>query len=207
MKGQGLKKNKWEDHYTRKAKKDKYPARSVYKLEEIQKKFRVIKKSDSVLDLGCAPGSWLIYAAELTGLTGSVVGIDIKQIRINLPGHVTVYTGDILSQNNFFSEKKQFNVVLSDMAPSTTGNKHLDSTRSFNLAMAALECAQQRLKPGGKFVCKIFQGEDFNFFLDLVKKNFNNVKIFKPQSSRKASREIYIIGLNFLIKGELNVGT
>ena len=207
MKGQGLKKNKWEDHYTRKAKKDKYPARSVYKLEEIQKKFRVIKKSDSVLDLGCAPGSWLIYAAELTGLTGSVVGIDIKQIRINLPEHVTIYTGDMLSQNIFFSEKKQFNVVLSDMAPSTTGNKHLDSTRSFNLAMAALECAQQKLKPCGRFVCKIFQGEDFNFFLDLVKKNFNNVKIFKPQSSRKASKEIYIIGLNFLIKGELNVGT
>ncbi|MBL0717053.1 MAG: RlmE family RNA methyltransferase [Desulfosarcina sp.] len=207
MKGQGIKKNNWEDHYTRKAKKDKYPARSVYKLEEIQKKFRVIKKKDSVLDLGCAPGSWLIYAAELTGLTGSVVGIDIKQIRINLPGHITIYTGDMLSQNSFFSEKKQFNVVLSDMAPSTTGNKHLDSTRSFNLAMAALECAQQRLKPGGKFVCKIFQGEDFNFFLDLVKKNFNNVKIFKPQSSRKASREIYIIGLNFLIKGDLNVRT
>ena len=207
MKKSESKNNRWEDHYARRAKKDKYPARSVYKLKEIQKKFSIIKKSNSVLDLGCAPGSWLIYAAELTGSTGSVEGIDLKPVSINLPAHVTVYTADILSESNFLNEKKKFNVVLSDMAPSTTGNKHLDSTRSFNLGMAALECAQKRLKSGGSFVCKIFQGEDFNFFLDLVKKNFNKVKIFKPQSSRKASREIYIIGSYFLTKGDLNVGT
>ncbi|MBL0732747.1 MAG: RlmE family RNA methyltransferase [Desulfosarcina sp.] len=204
MKKPASKKNRWEDHYARKAKKDKYPARSVYKLKEIQKKFRVIKKNDSVLDLGCAPGSWLIYAAELTGRTGRVEGIDLKPVIFDLPAHVTVYTADMLSENNsFFNEKRKFNVVLSDMAPSTAGNKHLDNTKSFNLAMAALECAQKRLKPGGTLVCKIFQGEDFNFFLDLVKKSFNKVNIFKPQSSRKASREIYIIGSNFLTKREL----
>ncbi|WDN89539.1 23S rRNA (uridine2552-2'-O)-methyltransferase [Desulfosarcina sp. BuS5] len=204
MKRPASKKNRWEDHYTRKAKKDKYPARSVYKLQEIQKKFRVIKKNDSVLDLGCAPGSWLIYVAELTGRTGSVAGIDLEPVICNLPAHVTVHTADMLAENNsFFNEKKQFNVVLSDMAPSTAGNKHLDNTRSFNLAMAALECAQKRLKPGGTFVCKIFQGEDFNFFLNLVRKNFHKINIFKPQSSRKASREIYIIGSDFLTKKDL----
>jgi len=202
MKKSESKNNKWEDHYARRAKKDKYPARSVYKLKEIQKKFSIIKKNNSVLDLGCAPGSWLIYAAELTGRTGSVEGIDLKPVRINLPVHVTVYTADILSQNNLLKEKKKFNVVLSDMAPSTTGNKHLDSARSFNLGMAALDCAQKRLKPGGNFVCKIFQGEDFKCFSDLLKKSFTKMKIFKPQSCRKASREIYIIGLDFLTKGD-----
>jgi 23S rRNA (uridine2552-2'-O)-methyltransferase len=203
MKRPASKKNRWEDHYTRKAKKDKYPARSVYKLQEIQKKFRVIKKNDSVLDLGCAPGSWLIYAAELTGRTGSVVGIDLKPVICNLPAHVTTYTADMLAENNSFNEKQQFNVVLSDMAPSTVGNKHLNSTRSFNLAMAALDCVQKRLKSGGTFVCKIFQGEDFNFFLNLLRKNFQKVNVFKPRSSRKASREIYIIGSDFLTKRDL----
>lgn len=197
----------------RQAKKDKYPARSVYKLQEIQKKFRIIKKKDFVLDLGCAPGSWLLYAAELTGPAGKVAGIDLRPVTIRLPENITVYTGDMLLENNSFSNhKEKFNVVLSDMAPDTTGNKHLNGARSFNLCMAAFECAQIKLRPGGIFVCKIFQGEDFNSFLALVKKSFNKINIFKPQSSRKASREIYIIGVGFFnkkrpFKGEMDVRT
>jgi len=192
--------NKWQDHYTRQAKKDKYPARSVYKLKEIQQKNRIIKKGDAVLDLGCAPGSWLKYAAEVTGPTGRVVGIDLKPVTIALPVQVKVLTGDI---HEMLAELKEgagsgYNVVLSDMAPATTGNKHVDAARSMGLCEAALYVAKEVLRPGGRFVCKIFQGPDFQAFLAEVRRSFKKQKIFKPQSSRKASREIFIMGLGKL---------
>lgn len=185
----------WQDHYSQRAKKEKFPARSVYKLKEIQQKHKLIKKGDMVLDLGCAPGSWLLYAADLTGSSGRVVGIDLKAVTIKVPSHVKVYTADILAlDDDFFrSEGSDFNVVISDLAPATTGSKHVDSARSFSLCQAALALAQKVLKPGGSFVCKIFQGEDFKEFSDSVKLAFNTCKIFKPQSSRKASREIFLI--------------
>lgn len=188
----------WKDHYSQRAKKEKFPARSVYKLEEIQQKYRMIKKGDLVLDLGCAPGSWLLFAADLTGSNGQVVGIDTKPVTIKVPSHVKVYAADILllDKEYFKSEGTHFNVVISDMAPATTGNKHVDNARSLNLCETALSIAQQVLMPGGSFVCKIFQGEDFKRFSDSAKTGFNKVKIFKPKSSRKASREIYIIGLS-----------
>ena len=91
--------------------------------------------------------------------------------------------------------EKEFNVILSDMAPATTGSKHVDSARSYNLCQAALSIAQTLLRPGGSFVCKIFQGEGFKEFSDSVRSIFRSHKIFKPQASRKASKEIYIIGL------------
>jgi len=192
--------NKWQDHYTRQAKKDKYPARSVYKLKEIQQKNRIIRKGDAVLDLGCAPGSWLQYAAEVAGPTGRVVGIDLKPVTIALPDQVEVLTGDIYEM---LAELKAdagsgYNVVLSDMAPATTGSKHVDAARSMGLCEAALYVAKDVLRPGGRFVCKIFQVPDFQAFLAEVRQSFKKQKIFKPQSSRKASREIFIIGLGKL---------
>lgn len=197
MKRTNAKHNKWEDHYSRRAKKEHFPARSVYKLEEIQQKYKLIKKGDKILDLGCFPGSWLLYAAKLTGDKGHVVGIDIKPVTITVPPHVKICTADLFKVDDewFKSIGKNFNTVLSDMAPATTGNKNVDATKSFNLCEAALSIAQHILIPGGTFVCKIFQGEDFKKFLDQVRIHFNKYKIFKPQSSRKASREIYIIGL------------
>ena len=187
--------NKWQDHYTRQAKKDKYPARSVYKLKEIQQKNRVIHKGDAVLDLGCAPGSWLKYAAEVVGPGGRVVGIDLKPVTIALPEQVEVLTGDIFDLLDDLKNGPGYQVVLSDMAPATTGNKHVDAARSMGLCEAALYVAREVLKPGGRFVCKIFQGPDFKAFSEEVRKRFQKQKIFKPQSSRKASREIFIIGL------------
>jgi len=192
--------NRWQDHYTRQAKKDKYPARSVYKLKEIQQKNRIIRKGDAVLDLGCAPGSWLKYAAEVAGPTGRVVGIDLKPVTIALPDQVEVLTGDIYEM---LADLKAdagagYNVVLSDMAPATTGSKHVDAARSMGLCEAALYVAKDVLRPGGRFVCKIFQGPDFQAFLAEVRQSFKKHKIFKPQSSRKASREIFIIGLGKL---------
>lgn len=188
------KQGKWNDHYSRRAKKERFPARSVYKLQEMQQKYNLIKKDDRILDLGCAPGSWLLYAAKLTGNKGHVAGIDLKPVTINIPSHVTIYTGDIFSFDSFSeSIGNEFNVVISDMAPSTTGIKNVDSARSFNLCQAALETAQKLLLPGGSFACKIFQGEDFKQFSDSVKSCFATCNIFKPKSSRKASKEIYII--------------
>ena len=197
MKRGAAKHNRWEDHYSRRAKKERFPARSVFKLQELQSKHHLIKKGDKVLDLGCAPGSWLLYAANLTGNKGQVVGIDLKPVSEKVPPHVRIYNGDILTLDDRFFETlgKDFNVVVSDMSPATTGNKHVDSARSYNLCQAALSIAQTLLIPGGSFVCKIFQGEDFKEFSDSVRSVFKSHKIFKPQASRKASKEIYIIGL------------
>ena len=202
MKRVGSKKHqRWTDHYSERAKKERYPARSVFKLKEAQKKFRLIKKDDRVLDLGCSPGSWLLYAADLVGKRGRVVGIDLKEIRIKLPPQAKTLTADIMTIDRaWFDEQKlgdRFNAVLSDMAPATSGNKGLDAARSFQLCQAALNIAEMVLKPGGSFICKIFQGEEFKEFSDIVKNRFKRHKIFKPQSSRKESKEIFVIGLGF----------
>lgn len=195
MKQSKKKSNPWEDHYSRRARKERFPARSVYKLKEIQKKHRLIKKGHRVLDLGCAPGSWLLYAAEQTGNKGRVFGIDLKTVTIDTPAWVEILTGDVLNRETpvWDGVDRNFDIVLSDMAPSTTGNRTVDAARSFNLCTAALATAEERLRSGGSFVCKIFQGEDFGTFLNTVKKVFRKTGIFKPQSSRKASKEIFII--------------
>ena len=200
MKKKGKKniKNKWADSLTLKAKKENYPARSVYKLKEIQVKFKILQKGDFVMDLGCSPGSWLLYAALCVGPKGEVVGIDLKKIDIKLPDNVSTFIGDILDipmEFNSFAVKG-CNVVLSDMAPSTTGRKDVDAARSFELCETALDGALKFLKPGGNFVCKIFQGSEFKKFEKRVKSEFQISKIFKPESCRKASKEIYIIGKN-----------
>ncbi|MBC2695614.1 MAG: RlmE family RNA methyltransferase [Desulfobacteraceae bacterium] len=198
MRRKTSKNKEWRDHYSIQAKKENFPARSVYKLKEIQQKYNLIKKGYRVLDLGCSPGSWLIYAAELTGKKGWVIGVDLKPLSVKIPSNAKVYTADIFSIDDEFYELtgKKFNVILSDMAPATTGNKSVDAARSFNLCEAALLISQKTLMPGGSFVCKIFQGEDFNKFSDSVKAGFKKSRIFKPKSSRKASKEIYIIGLD-----------
>jgi 23S rRNA (uridine2552-2'-O)-methyltransferase len=193
----GAKSNQWQDHYTRQAQKEHYPARSVFKLAEIQKKHRIIARGDRVLDLGCAPGSWLLFAAQQTGPAGILVGVDLTPVTEPMPANVRTVVGDIHelrpSADTFLGAG--FQVVLSDMAPSTTGDKGGDAARSFELCRAALAVADALLLPGGHFVCKIFQGEDFKTFCDQVKTRFDRMDIFKPQSSRKASREIFIIGL------------
>lgn len=158
----------------------------------------MIKRGQRVLDLGCVPGSWLIYASEKVGINGSVTGFDLKPVNAKMPPNVKTYVGDIFSvkESDLMSDKKIYHLVMSDMAPSTTGNKHVDSARSFNLSEAAFKITEEVLIPGGSFICKIFQGEDFPKFLDLIRLSFKNVKIYKPQSTRQASKEIYIIGID-----------
>ncbi len=195
-------KNKYQsDHFAKKAKKENFPARSVYKLQEIQQKFKLINKGDRVLDLGCAPGSWSQYAARLVGGQGQVIGIDQKKVSQKFPANVSMLTGDVFDLARKDKENlaeivgKGYSIILSDMAPATTGRKEVDAARSHQLCHAALAIARQILKTGGCFVCKIFQGEDFNEFKDAVCNGFDAQKIFKPRSCRKESKEIYIIGI------------
>ncbi len=199
MAGKKPKKITWQDHYTRRAKKENYPARSVYKLQEIQEKFKLIQPGRHVLDLGCAPGSWLLFAAKKVGPRGKVAGIDLKPVSGKLPGNAVVHTGDIFDEAAGFWPRlgDRFDLVLSDMAPGTTGNSSVDAVRSFYLCEAALSVADKLLVAGGGFVCKIFQGEEVEQMVGAVRSAFKQHKLFKPKSCRKASKEIYIIGMDF----------
>jgi 23S rRNA (uridine2552-2'-O)-methyltransferase len=184
----------WQDHYTRRALKEGYPARSAYKLEEIQQRHQVLLPGDRVLDLGCAPGSWLMVAARWVGGQGRVIGVDVKPVRRELPENAAAITGDVFDLPDTVRSER-FDVVLSDMAPDTTGNRVVDAARSQGLSEAALHAAREQLRQGGRFVCKVFQGEDFQAFSAAVREAFRGHAVFKPRSTRKASREVYLIGL------------
>lgn len=197
MKQTNRKKNTWADHYTRQAKKENFAARSVYKLQEIQKKYRILNRGARVLDLGCAPGSWLQFAARQVGPGGRVIGIDLTPVTVQLPETVTVLTGDVADLEGHLAELGQtrFDAVLSDMAPATTGNRHVDEARSLGLCEMALYIAEKCLVPGGHFVCKIFQGGDTKAFTEAVRSRFERQTAMRPKSTRKASREVFVIGL------------
>ncbi len=186
-----------KDFYFRKAKEEGYRARSAYKLFELNKKYNLIKRNDRVLDLGCSPGSWLQAASKISN--GLIVGVDIlpvQQIK-----NVKFIQADITDKGTLDmirSFSNEFDVILSDMAPKTSGIKELDHNKSIYLNEKALETAKELLAKKGNFLCKVFQGEYFKEFLDEVKKQFEFVKSSKPESSRKESKEIYIICKGFL---------
>jgi len=193
-----MKRNKWYDYYAKRARKEGFPARSVYKLQEIQNRLSVLKPGDRVLDLGCSPGSWLLFASRIVGKEGLVVGVDLNPLSISLPPNVSFIQSDIMDLKDEPSVElgNDFDVVLSDMAPHTTGHRFVDAQRSLNLCEAALTVSYHVLKHGGIFVCKIFQGVDFKGFSDKVKKEFRQLRIYRPKTTRKGSKEIYIVGLN-----------
>lgn len=189
-----------QDHYFRKAKKEHFLARAFYKLEEIQKKHRILRKGQKVLDLGAAPGSWIQLAEGIVGPSGLVVGIDLKSIEHTFPGHVLTLQGDIFDRelvDASLAEHIPFDVVLSDMAPSTSGIKVADAARSALLFERAFEMALSVLKPGGTFLAKIFQGSDFHDVLLKAKLQFHQTRAIRPDATRKQSKEIYILALNF----------
>ncbi len=194
---------KVKDHYYEKAKRDKYPARSVYKLEEVQKKHKILKKGQRVLDLGCHPGSWSIYASQIIGEKGAVVGVDLQHTDLpSQKGHAEihwlcydVYAEDLVGELR--GKWHGFHVLLSDMAPRTTGSQYADHQHSIRLVRRALEIARGLLHENGSFYCKAFQGEDFPEVLKECKPCFQSVKVVKPDSSRKESREVFILGRGF----------
>ncbi|ADH85907.1 RlmE family RNA methyltransferase [Desulfurivibrio alkaliphilus] len=191
-----------QDFYFRKARKEGYPARSVYKLEEAQQKFKLLRPGDKVLDLGCQPGSWSIYAARVVGRQGLVVGVDITagpiKTRGGAPFHFVL--GDITRES--VQEKvrgicSRYRVLISDMAPRTTGNRWADQQQSLRLARTVLELAANWLQPGGHLYCKVFEGEDFQELVADVRRSFGKVKVFKPKSSRTESREVFLLAMDY----------
>jgi 23S rRNA (uridine2552-2'-O)-methyltransferase len=192
---------KYRDHYFKRAKQDKYPARSVYKLKEIDKRFHILANGQSILDLGAAPGSWTMFAAEKVGPQGSVLAVDLQETDQKFAENVTFLQGDVFEPPpevaGQMAAKGPFNVVVSDMAPKTTGHKSTDQARSMALAEEALALACEHLILGGNFVVKVFQGPDDQAYMKAMRKVFDKVKSFKPKSSRQESKEIFYVGLDF----------
>ncbi len=187
---------KIKDHYFHKAKKDGYAARSVYKIEEIDKKYRIIRTGNKVLDLGCSPGSWLQYASIKVGNSGHVLGVDLLPVKISLPSHVKVIQADIfeVTDEDLKIKGGKADVILSDMAPKTSGIRTTDVHRSFELNKKVLYLANDILCPEGSLLVKAFQGKLFDELCSEFKKMFADVKLCKPKSSRSESVEIFILG-------------
>jgi 23S rRNA (uridine2552-2'-O)-methyltransferase len=187
------------DPFFEKARAAGFAARSVYKLDEIDKRVRLIRPGDRILDLGCCPGSWLQYAVAAVGPHGAVVGIDRNPLPRPVPG-ARALVGDIFTatDDELLGPLKAFDVVLSDMAPDTTGVRSTDQARSANLFEEALARAERLLAPGGAFVGKLFQGPDFEAVRRRLGVRFTEVKILKPDSSRAQSFEIFLCGRGFV---------
>jgi 23S rRNA (uridine2552-2'-O)-methyltransferase len=184
------------DAFTQEARRAGFPARSVFKLEEIDRRVRLLKPGMRVLDLGAAPGSWSLYVTQKVGASGRLVAIDLDPLNIPLPENAVAIVGDALTlDNEALAEHAPYDVVLSDMAPRTTGNRLGDQTRSFELYMRALAVAEQLLKPGGAFVGKIFMGEDFAEAKAATKQLFREERAIRPEGTRANSYEIFLIGL------------
>lgn len=186
------------DRFHRQARDAGFVARSVFKLSELDERFHLIRPGARVLDLGCRPGSWLQYAGKRAGRDGALVGIDRDPLDRAIPG-ARILIGDILETEpaELLGELEAFDVVLSDMAPDTSGIRHVDQARSEMLFERALWVAEQTLAPGGHFVGKLFQGPELQTLLRRCRAEFETVKAVKPAGSRTESIEQYIVACGF----------
>lgn len=188
---------KRKDHFYRRAKEEGKASRAVYKLTELQRRFELIRKGDTVIDLGCAPGGWMQELAPMVGPKGKVVGIDILPIKISLPGQCHFIQGDMGDEASLEKLREaaggKVHAVLSDMSPNLSGIAFADAYRSCELAMTALDFARGILRPGGNFVVKIFPGKEFQDFVAELKRSFGSVKTVVPDATRKTSSERYLV--------------
>jgi 23S rRNA (uridine2552-2'-O)-methyltransferase len=187
------------DAFTQRAKAEGYPARSVYKLEEIDRRTRLLRPGQRVLDLGCAPGSWLLYAAQKVGRGGQVRGVDLTPLKIALPPQARAIVGDALSPEgevaDFVAGGAPYDVVLSDMAPSTTGTRIADQARSAELVDRTLDVAEAYLAPGGAWVAKLFMSESIVELRKRVRTLFEDERVIRPEGTRQISYEVFLVGL------------
>lgn len=184
-----------QDRFTQKAKLMGYRARSVFKLKDIVKKYRFIKRSDIVLDLGASPGSWMQY---ISNFSRYVLGVDISEVRPIPKTYFlkkNVFDEDIIEE--ICKYKQKFDVVVSDMAPKTSGQIFIDQAKSLELCERAFFIAQNLLKPNGNFLCKIFQSKEGDDFLRELRKHFGFVKTSKPEGSKKQSKEVFYVCMKF----------
>jgi 23S rRNA (uridine2552-2'-O)-methyltransferase len=190
-----------KDHYFQMAKTEGFKARSVYKLMEMDRSLKLLKPGQCVLDLGCAPGSWLQYVAQKIGSKGIALGVDLTPIKDKLAPNVVTAELDVFNLSPEAASELlnrpqiKFDVVLSDMAPKTTGIKHMDQTRSVDLAVKAKNVALDMLKPGGSVIIKVFNGGEVPGLVNELKKSFTLVRQMRPPSIRTASKEFYVVGL------------
>lgn len=192
---------KVKDHYYKKAKKENFVARSIYKLEEIDNKYKVINKGDVVLDLGYYPGSWTQYTSKKIGEKGKLIGIDIQPINKKITGlqNTTLFEMDVNDVNEVsdLGVDDKFDVVISDMAPKTTGIKDVDQARSLQLVEWVFHLLPKFLKENGNFVIKVFDSNDAQNFLKTQKNRFKQFNYLKPKSTRSVSKEFFVIGKGF----------
>lgn len=188
------------DHFFKKAKQENFAARSVFKLEEIDKKFKLFKPHQVVMDLGASPGSWSQYASKVIGERGRVLGVDLSPVTVKLSNAVFLQADlndlnleDIFVEHGFHPP---FDIVMSDMAPKTTGIRMTDQARSMELCELALDVARRFLKKDGHFICKLFHSDDFTKLRDQIKKEYKRFEAVKPESTRKISKEIFLVGIN-----------
>lgn len=206
-----------KDHFHQRAKDDRFAARSVYKLEELDRRFRVVHRNDRIVDFGCAPGSWLQYLGQAVGRRGVVLGYDLEPVEVHLPDHVWHQTesvhdltperirqdlatlwGRVRSKPMELPIPPSFgpHAVLSDMAPKLTGVRDADQARSVELATRALELAEALMPspdPKARFVAKLFQGRDTDDFVLRIKQGFKKVRLIKPEATRTGSREVFVV--------------
>jgi 23S rRNA (uridine2552-2'-O)-methyltransferase len=188
--------NTWQDHYTRRAKDENWLARSVYKLEEIDKKYRLIRPGNRVVDLGCSPGSWSQYCVKQVKMSGRVIGVDLNDKgNFSAPNFIFIQA-DILAldPDELARTTGEVDLVISDLAPGTTGIRITDEARSLELAKRAFLISATLLKKGGHFLCKIFEGGDFLEFKREISGWFEDIHLSRPLAVRKRSREIYLLG-------------
>ncbi len=183
------------DEFVKRAQKEGYRSRAVYKLLEIIEKNKIIQKGDIVLDLGAAPGGWSQVAAKFVGNKGKVIASDILPIEeIN---DVIFLQGDFTEQSIYddlikLTGESKVNVVLSDMAPNMSGQLSVDQPKSMHLAELAIDMAIKTLDFNGSFIVKVFQGEGFDAFVQTARKSFKKVSVLKPKASRPRSKEVYL---------------
>lgn len=211
-----------QDRFFKKAKQDSYAARSVYKLEEIDRRFHIFKKGARIVDLGCAPGSWLQYLADAVGPHGLVVGYDLAPVTISAGPQVVAFQADVhaldaarirrdvceaLARGAAGREETgdpgeagregrgevRIDALISDMAPKLSGIRDADQARSIGLVEQALGLAEATVAAGGAFVAKVFQGRDTDALLLRVKRSFAEVRVLKPEATREGSREVFIV--------------
>jgi 23S rRNA (uridine2552-2'-O)-methyltransferase len=184
------------DRYTRAAKEAGFPARSVFKLEEIDRRVRLLRPGMRVLDLGAAPGSWSMYAAQRIGGAGKLLAIDIHPLTITLPNHALFEERDVFAVgDDVLCRFAPYDVVLSDMAPNTTGSRVTDQTRSFELFMRALAVAVVQSAVGGSFVGKIFMSNDLPEAREEIRRHFVSERLIRPEGTRAGSMEIFLLGI------------
>ena len=190
-----------KDHYFKKAKKENFLARSIYKLEEIDQKFNILKAGDKVVDLGYHPGSWVQYTSQKVGPSGSVIGIDIRPLNKKLAHlkNVKLLECDAFEVNSpsDLGAEDLFDVVLSDMAPNTTGIRSVDQDRSLALVEKVFEILPVFLKENGNLIIKVFDSQSAQDYLKSQKHLFEKLSFLKPKSTRSVSKEFFVIGTKY----------